>query len=357
MKKATLLLIFVALLAFFPVFAKIKNNDEANQYPKQFNTSVTLTDARPDSAVSFGAKGEPYYKDEYEYDSEGNVILHAIFGDYFDAKWDSAFYQEISKLYDEGRDTVEIAYAMMGSSVPNELIFGFSYKKVKKYDESGILMQELGYSEDNTLESTLDIETNLDANGMISFQTFKWWWSKGNSTYAFQYEYNNSEMIRTYCKWDESNELWEEAERYIYKYNDEDLLIEKLQEQKIAGAWERGYKEIVQYDAKNKPVRLDEFGKNDNLSSYKIYYYNSYSGIEKTEASQIKIWADGQLIHVESESEISSLMIYDIAGNLLYQNSSLGNTFVFSEPIRKGTCLVQVKDINGKSKTEKVLIR
>jgi hypothetical protein len=355
MKKTTLL--FLVTFIFAPIFLQAENHRLNNQYSKQFNTDVILTDARPDSAITFGVEGEPRYKDQYKYDSEGNVIHQAIFSDYFEAKWDSAFYQEISKLYDdEGRDTLEIAYAMMGSGIPNELIFGFSYKKVKKYDESGILLQELGYSEDNILESTLNIETNFD-NGMIRFQTFKSEWSEGNSIYAFQYEYNDSEMIQTFCKWDESNELWEESERYIYKYNNEGLLTEKLQEQKIAGTWERGYKEVVLYDVKNKPVRLDAFGRNGNLSSYKIYYYSNYSGIEKTEASHIKIWADGQQIYVESESEISSLMIYDITGNLLYQNSSLGSTFVFSETIRKGTCLVQVKDINGKSKTEKVLIR
>jgi len=195
----------------------------------------------------------PYYKEEYTYDSNGNMTQY-LFNNWDDNNNQWEFNEKYECTYDTIGNMTQFRYYW---GITNQWI-GTS-KKEYSYDVNGNIMQYLDYYWDESnsqwVFSSKD-EYTYNANANI-IQSIEYNWDEAINQWVTytkdEYVYDaNGKLTQSFKKyWDEINNEWFTFNKDDYTYDDNENMTQKLAYywDVTANQWVESYKDEYIFDA------------------------------------------------------------------------------------------------------------
>ena len=255
------------------------------------------------------------------YDANHNLLLSII------EQWDGAAWVNFNQslyTYDGQNLTQQIDQVWDGTTWVNSKQTTITYTQSQK---NTVIQNWNGTVWVNSSSNLLVYDTNdnliYDINA--TWNVILW---VNDYSFSYTYDANNNRTSELYQTWNGSD--WENYERTLYSYDPNNNLTINLV-QLWVGEWIDYNVYTYSYSEDNFLVSntfkgLDDLG-GTSYGDSTVYYFHTVTGLhdENSGRSEITIYPNPSRgsFSVTSESEISSVRVYNLVGNLIYTNDNI----------------------------------
>ena len=338
MKRNKLIISYFGLLFFLSISTSSAQENTYDQLVFEcYNILFANQPEKPDSVIFYNNDGQREGKIDFLFNTNGKMLSNISYywGHY---QWEPDLKEEI--LYDPENEPLSAVYSMFSSENQCwEINYQANIEPLYFEDRKYALEYQIHGSEYKTRHIYYYDENERISNlAYFSQPTDQEKWTQvGN--YQFEYQLNDR---------------WKGVYNLSFKNGKTSgnrMIITTDDWGNISSEESYWLKKI---DKKNNYV-----WEHEKCGHATYFYSNSPTSIQYVPSHfQAKVWIEGRMLHVESDTPVASVSVYHIGGTLVYTNT--GNSTIYSlfdSRFPLGIYIVHLKNVEGKTQTTKLLVK